>query len=170
MVNRMKLAAAVVLLAGMIGARAEGKKPADPPFDDTVFVKTAAIAGMTEIEIAKAAVAHTKNADVKKFAEGLIHDHTKSDGELAAAAKAAGITVPDKIDDAHQKQIDGFKNYKGDNFDRDFLATQVQAHTKVIELFTQASKEAKHAEIKDFAKKTLPTLQTHLETAKKLQK
>ena len=39
-----------------------------------------------------------------------------------------------------------------------------------IALFTRASKELKNTELKDFATKTLPHLQHHLEEAKRLQK
>ncbi len=170
MVRRMKFVVAVALLAGVIGARAEDRKAADEPFDDTAFVKTAASGGMAEVEVAKIAATQAKNDDVKKFAEMLVKDHTKANEELKSAAKAANIAVPEKIDDKHQKHVDTFKNYKGTNFDKDFVKHEVADHTEAVALFTRASKEAKNKELKDFATKALPTLQKHLEEAKKLDK
>lgn len=41
-------------------------------------------------------------------------------------------------------------------------------HEKDIKEFTRASQEAKTVQVKDFAAKTLPTLQSHLDEAKKL--
>jgi len=170
MVRRMKLVAALALLAGVIGARAEDKKPGEQPFDDTVFVKTAASDGMHEVELGKIATAKAKSDDVKKFAEMMVKDHGKANEELKAAAKAASIEVPDKINETHQKEIDRFKEFKGDNFDREYVKHQVKDHTDAVALFTRASKEAKNKELKDFATKTLPTIQKHLEEAKKLDK
>jgi putative membrane protein len=164
----MKLVAVVALLACVIGVRAEDKPAV--PFDDVSFVQMAAIASMTEVELGKIATAHTKNDDVKKFADLMVKDHTKANEDLKVAAKSANIAVPDKVDDKHQKQIDTFKNYKGTNFDGDFLKEMVTDHTQATALFTQASKEAKHKELRDFAAKTLPVFQGHLEQAKKLSK
>jgi len=168
MMRKMMLVAAVALLAGVFGASAEDKRA--QPFDDTVFVKTAAISGMSEVHLGELAATTTKNEDVKNLAEMTVKDHTAANAELKAAAKDAGIEVPTKIDDAHQKQYEGFKAYKGDNFDRDYVKTLVQSHTQSVALYTQASKEAKNPALKDFATKTLPTLKKHLDMAKKLDK
>lgn len=168
MAHKTKLVAAVMLLAVVIGVRADDKKPANQVFNDAEFVKMAASDGMHEVELGKLAQTMAKNDGVKKFAEQLVNDHTKSNESLKSAAKAANIPVPDKISEHHQKEIDRFKNYKGTDFDKDFIQHEVKDHTQAIALFTQASKEAKHKEIKDFATATLPVLQQHLETAKKL--
>jgi len=169
MVRKTTLVAAVALLAVVIGVRAEDKPPADA-FDDATFVKMAANDGMHEVELGKIAQVQAKNDDVKKFAETMVKDHTKANEELKTAAKAANIAVPDKIDDKHQKEIDRFKDYKGTNFDADYMKHMVTDHTEAVTLFTRASKEAKNKELKDFATKTLPTIQAHLEQAKKLSK
>jgi len=169
MIRKMMLVASAALLAGTVcsfGARAEEKAA----FDDNVFVQKAVIGGMSDVYLSELAASNAKNVDVKKFAAALLKDHSTTNEALLAAAKAAMIEVPTKLDAPHQKQYDGFKDYKGDNFDRDFVKTIVQGHTKCVALFTQASKEAKNPGIKEFATKTLPTLQKHLETAKNLDK
>jgi putative membrane protein len=168
MLRKMMWVGAVTLLATAAGTRADDKKAA--PFDDATFVRTAAIAGMFEVHLGKLAAERTKNDDVKKFAEMMVKDHTAANEELKAAAKAAGIAVPDKIDDAHQQKYEAFKAYKGKDFDGDYMKQMVKDHTDAVALFTQASKEAKHKELRDFATKTLPVIQGHLDKAKKLSK
>jgi len=170
MAHKRKLITAIALLAVVVGVRAEDKPPPAEAFDDAGFVKMAAIDGMHEVELGKIAQAQAKNDDVKKFAAQLVKDHGKANEELKTAAKAASIAVPDKIDDKHQKHIDAFKNYKGTNFDQDYMKHMVSDHTEAVALFTRASKEAKNKELKDFATRTLPTIQGHLEQAKKLSK
>jgi putative membrane protein len=171
MLQKTKLIGALAILAAVIGARADDKPPAgDQPFDDTTFVKMAASDGMHEVELGKIGTAKAKNDDVKKFAEMMVKDHTKANEELKAAAKAANITVPEGLDEKHQKHVDHFKNYKGTDFDADYMKHMVTDHTEAVALFTRASKEAKNTELKDFATKTLPVIQGHLEQAKKLSK
>jgi putative membrane protein len=168
MLRKTTLVAALAVLAGVIGVRADDKPGAQ--FDDTVFVKTAAIDGMHEVQLGKIAEAQAKNDAVKKFAQMLVKDHTKANGDLKAAAKAANIAVPTELDEKHKKHLEFFKNYKGTNFDQDFVKHEVTDHTEAVALFTRASKEAKNKDIKNFATATLPALQKHLEEAKKLNK
>lgn len=169
MFHRLKLFAAIVLAVGALGARADDKKPAEP-FDDAAFVKMAAIDGMHEVALGKIGTEKATSADVKKLAETLVRDHHKANEELKAAAKAANISVPEKLDEKHQKHLDRFKDYKGDSFDRDFTKHLVADHTEAVVLFSRASKEAKNPQIRAFAAKTLPVIQGHLDRAAKLSK
>jgi putative membrane protein len=170
MLRKMSLFAAAALFVSVLSARADDKKPADQPFDDALFVKMAASDGLHEVELGKIGAAQAKSAEVKKFAETMVKDHTKANEELKTAAKAANLAVPEKIDAKHQKHIDTFKNYKGADFDTAYVKHMVEDHTEAVELFTRASKEAKNPQLKDFATKTLPVIQAHLEQAKKLGK
>jgi len=170
MMSKMMCAAAVALLAGAIGTRADETKPVDLPFDDARFVQMAASDGMHEVELGKIGAAHTKNDDVKKFAERMVKDHSKANDDLKIAAKAADLPVPSKINETHQKHIDMFKDYKGTNFDADYMKHMVFDHTEALVLFARASKEAKNKDIQDFATRTLPVVQDHLEQAQKISK
>jgi len=165
MKRAMSVAAALALLTGLAAGRAEDKKA----FDDNTFVAMAASGGMHEVELGKIAAGRAKNEDVKKFAQKMVDDHSKANDELRAAAKEAAIPVPDKMLEKHQKDVDTFKNYKGDNFDRDYVSHMVKDHEQDVKLFTRASKEAKNPQVKAFAQKTLPVLQGHLEQVKKIQ-
>lgn len=172
MLHRKTLAFAVALLAAGLSAgltaRADDKdkKAADGPLDDATFVKMAASDGMHEVVLNKLALTKSTNADIKKFAEQMVKDHTKANEDLKAAAKAAGVEVPAAIMEKHQKHIDMLS--KSEHFDQDFAKHMVSDHEEAVALFTKASKELKNKDLKDFATKTLPTLQHHLEMAKKL--
>ena len=165
MFRTTRLAALVALLATAAGARAD-----DKPFDDATFVKKATIGGMYEVALGEVIAPKAKNDDVKKFAERMVKDHTAANEDLKAIARAAGIEAPAKLDDKHQQKIDMFKTYKGTNLDQDYVKDMVKDHEEDVDLFTRASKEAKNPAIRDFATKTLPTLQKHLEMVRKLDK
>jgi putative membrane protein len=168
MLWKLKCVAVLALGTGTLAARADDNKPDDQPFDDATFVRMAAIDGMTEVALGKIVAAQAKSDDVKKFAEKMVKDHTKADEQLKTAAKSAGLALPDAPDEKHQKHIDKFKNYKGTDFDTDYIKFMVDDHTKAVALFTRASKEAKNPAIKDFATQTLPVVQQHLDIAKKI--
>ena len=135
---------------------------------DQEFVTKAASSGKAEVAIGKAGQEKAQNADVKKFADRVVTDHTKANEELMRIAKDAEINIPDRPAAEHANKV---KHFEGDtrNFDREFVNHMVDSHTKGVELFTKASKELKNEQLRSFAEKTLPTLKEHLAIAKRLQ-
>lgn len=133
-------------------------------------MKTAAIGGTYDLRLSYLVGTLCKNSDVRTFAASIAADRIGASVGLKGAAKDAGIDLPTKLDDVHQKRYEGFKDYKGDNLERDFVKAMVQRHADGVALFTQASKEAKNPAVKEFATTTLATLQKRLEEAKKLDK
>ena len=141
------------------------KKPADTPaakpVTDAEFVVIAASSGMYEVESSKMAKERAASEAVKKFADHMITDHTKANKELTAAAKKAGLGLPVQMLDSDIRQLNALRGKTGAEFDRLYIMQQVQAHDDAVALFETESKNAKAAEIKDFATKTLPTLKEH---------
>jgi len=151
---------------GTAVARTEGEERTKA-LTDNEFVMKAASSGMAEVAIGKMGQEKAKNADVKKFADRVVTDHTKANEELTRIAKDAGISVPDKPDSAHEEKVKHFHDGAKD-FDKEFVHHMVESHTKGVDLFTKASKELKNEKLRSFAEKTLPTLKEHLSMAKQL--
>lgn len=137
-------------------------------FSDEMFVRKAASGGMHEVELGQVVSTRVKSADVKAFAERMVTDHTKANQKLKAAAETAGIAVPEKMTEKQQKELARFKDLKGGELDREYIAHMVKDHEEDVALFREASQRAKNTELKKFASDTLPTLQEHLKVAKQL--
>jgi len=147
----------------------EDKKPAEKPFDDGEFVQKAASGGLHEVALGKIAASRAKLSAVKKFGERMVTDHSKANEALKKAAAAAGLSVPEMMNEQHQKEVDRFKNYSGSDFDGDFIKHAIVDHEEDVALFSRASKAAVNPAIKDFATQTLPVVREHLKVAKKIQ-
>ena len=61
---------------------------------------------------------------------------------------------------------DGMAKLNGAEFDRAYMKHMVDEHHQDIREFEKASKSASDSDIKAFAARTLPTLQSHLELAR----
>jgi putative membrane protein len=134
------------------------------------FIKEAAMSDMLEIEAAR--VAQQKgNADEKKFAEQMITDHSKTSSELKGMVdgelKAA---IPAALDDSSQKKLDKLKDAKPEDFAGQYDPMQVSAHKDAVSLFERYAKGGDNSRLKDWAGKTLPALQHHLEMAQAMDK
>ena len=136
---------------------------------DEAFMKDAAQAGAAEIEASKLATTKARNADVKAFATTMIADHTKVADELKALAATKNVNLPDGASVKQKAEIKLIDAGDNDKFDERYTkAFGIKAHEETIQLFEEASREAKDPEVKAWAQKTLPGLKHHLEMAKAL--
>ena len=135
------------------------------------FVKEAATSDMLEIAAAK--IAEEKGgAPEKKFASQMITDHTKTTSDLKALVSSGDVKaeIPGSLDDASQKKLDKLRDTKPADFASEYDPMQVSAHKDAVSLFERYSKSGDNPKLKDWAGKTLPALQHHLEMAQALDK
>jgi putative membrane protein len=128
-------------------------------------------AGMLEVEASKRATDRATRAEVKQFADMMVKDHGKAGEALKQLATSRGLTLPDKLDAAHQAKLDKLSRAQKADFDKLYSQTVgTPAPKESVSLFDKTSKGAKDAEVKSFAAKTLPTLKEHLAHAQQLDR
>jgi putative membrane protein len=148
--------------AASIAADAEKAVPAP-----AVFVKKAALDGMTEVALGKVALSKSQNSEVRTFAKRMVTDHGKANMELASIAQSKGLEAPKSLDAEHQAMVDELKDKSGAEFDQAYSSHMNMDHSKAIALFEGASKSS-DADLAGFARKTLPTLKEHKQLVQKL--
>jgi putative membrane protein len=130
------------------------------------FTMAAASGGMMEVEAAKLAQQNASSKDVKDLAGVILNDHSKANSELKKLAESKNIAVPAAMSSEHQAHLDMLRNKTGADFDAAYLNMMDQDHQKDIEMFQQASTTLTDSDLKNFASKTLPTLQKHAKNVK----
>ena len=135
------------------------------------FVKEAVMSDMLEIESSK--IAEQKgNSDEKKFAQQMIADHTKTSSALKSMVTSGDLQaeIPAALDSSSQSKLDKLRDAKPETFPSQYDPMQVSAHKDAVSLFTRYAKSGDNPKLKDWAGKTLPALQHHLEMAQALDK
>jgi putative membrane protein len=134
------------------------------------FIEKAGAGGLAEVEMGELGAKKATNGQVKSFAKQIVTDHKKAHEELLAAAKGKG-EVPASRDAMHKAMMDKFQQQEaGKEFDRDYMEQMVADHKTDIELFETAADDTKlDAELRAYAKKTLPTLRDHLKQAQTIE-
>jgi putative membrane protein len=151
---------------GTTGAKPEGAMPSSGAGADAMFMRTAAMDGMAEVEHGRLAAQNAMQDDVKQFAQRMVADHGKAGDELKALASQKNVTLPTELDAKHKAMQDKLSKMKGADFDRAYMAHMVTAHQQAVALFEKEASGGKDAEAKAWAGKTLPTLQEHLKMAR----
>lgn len=137
---------------------------------DTAFVNAAADAGMLEVQLGKLAAAKGTSAEVKKFGQSMVNDHTKANDELKNLAGKKGLQVPKTLSSKAQKTYEDVSKKTGADFDKGYAALMVKDHQEVIGKFKKESESGEDAEIKAWAKGKLSTLEHHLMMAQEMDK
>lgn len=137
--------------------------------DDSRFVLEASMTGLFELEASRVALDKTESKAVEAFASTLVQDHSMANAKLAEIAEMKGVAVPLDLDrDRAAKLRQLSESTAGANFDAAYLEAMKQAHEVALNLFSTASQSARDRDIKQFAKKTLPTLESHGKAASQL--
>jgi putative membrane protein len=156
------IAAAVVVA---MSAPAYAQKKDAHPMNDHHFVMDVAHVGMAEVELGKLATEKASSAEVKKFGQQMVDDHTKAGDELKSLAQTKNITWPTGMDAKHAAVRDRLAKLSGEGFDRAYMQEMVAGHRAAVTAFRTESTTGKDAEVKAWAAKTLPTIQEHLKQA-----
>lgn len=178
----LALSCGVAMAAGDTSQRTAGDKPATADSSGTTantaylidhdrsFMEQAAYAGNAEVEQSRLAVQTTRNAEVRRFAEQMIKDHTQANAELISVARQHDIKLPTTVDDAHRKVLDQLGRLASPQFDTAYMNQMIADHEQVITLFTQQSASGKNDVLRAWASKKLPHLQDHLNLAREIRK
>jgi putative membrane protein len=172
--TRRILFAACLALAGTAcivqAACAAADKPAAALSDkDRDFVKKAAIAGMAEVEQGKMAEQKAADAEVRKFAATMVADHGKANDKLKSLAQSRGWELPGAIDGAAKSTLDSLRAKSGAAFDQAYADGMRKDHDQAVHMFRDAAARADDADLRRFAKDTLPTLHHHKKMAYQLK-
>lgn len=130
---------------------------------DAKFTTEAAVGGMAEVELGKLALEKSSNPQVKEFATMMVKDHGMANTELMAIAKQKNITLPSTVDDEHKKKMEDLSKKTGTDFDKAYVSAMVDGHKSTLKLMEDESKDGKDADLKAFATKTAPIVQSHLQ-------
>lgn len=132
------------------------------------FVTKASVAGMFEVETSNVALTHSSDADVKAFAKQMVTDHTAAGNTLKTIAAKEGLKPATALDSNHQEKLDELKTASKDDFNDTYISLQEDAHDDAVSLFGDYAKNGDNAALKQFAAKTLPTLEKHKAHIEKL--
>lgn len=134
------------------------------------FVQKASLSNMFEIEASKLALERSQVQAVKDFAQMLVDAHTASLAELTSLSSSAMVTPPTALDASYNDKLDALRNAKVEDFDDVYIDQQTEVHENSANNLKGFSENGQDAGLRAFAAKVLPTVETHLETVRALDK
>jgi putative membrane protein len=135
---------------------------------DQTFVTDGTQVIATQRDAARIAASRSTDRDVKAFAERVSNDNAKISDALRAASPR-GVDVPKNDPDA--AVLASINNLRGAEFDRTYIEQVALAgEQKALSAFQAEIASGRDEQLKDAARKALPTIQQHYAMAQDLAK
>lgn len=161
------LVLAVLELSAGVGAAAaaeQGKKA----LKEELFLMKTAQTQKGEVALGKLAARRASSEEVKQFGRKMIEDYEKANQEIRRLAYSQGVELPTGIAARQKEKAEHFSQLSGKEFDRAYIGYMLWDHIKDVVEFEHDASELKNPQVKQWARKTLPTLKEHLTIAKHL--
>jgi putative membrane protein len=143
---------------------------ASPDDPDSQFAMKAASGGMGEVKLGQLALDKGSNSAVRDFGTRMVTDHSKANQQLKTVAAQSNMTLPSDVSKAEQATYERLSKLSGADFDKAYAREMVRDHEEDVAEFQTESMSGKNDALRDFAARTLPTLQSHLQQAREMQK
>lgn len=142
---------------------------------DADFIREHVAMGESEVALGRLAAQKGTHAEVKRFGEMMVRDHTAAGQELKqihsqlAATNAENRTTTDTdARDDHKDALEDLQGLSGREFDQKYMDLMVDHHEKAVNELERRAENGS-TEVRQWAAKTLPKVQQHLEQAKTIK-
>ena len=143
--------------------------------NDAQIASIVVTANQVDVDAGRLAASASRNAEVKKFAQLMVTDHSGVNKQAVALVTKLKVTPEDNptsqsLKSGGQENVKNLKTLKGKAFDKAYIDHEVAYHQQVLDAVDKTLlPSAKNEELKALITKVRPAFVAHLEHAKMLQ-
>lgn len=142
----------------------------DTPIDQVVesFLIKIAESRIMDFEEGRTAQEKSTVDAIKDYGSLMVHDQSKMLADLHALAASKHITLPNTPDERQQKALADLQQEEGKSFDKKFIKMMIIDHKRDVKKLKKAT-ESHDLEVRAFAQKYLPVVESHLDDIQKIR-
>ena len=129
---------------------------------DVKFIEEAAQGNRSEVVLGRLASKRGFSADIRKFGEQMVRDHSRALADLKVIAMRKHIPITTTVNAEDAALYRRLSRLTGRAFDRAYRTAMIEDHEKDTAEFVVASNRASDPEVRAYAKKVLARLWDHL--------
>ncbi|GAB0112563.1 DUF4142 domain-containing protein [Acidisoma sp. C75] len=135
---------------------------------DSRFVTHASAINQAEIMLGKLAERRGQTAQEQSYGQMLVQDHTQSEMALKGIADASMLPLAKQPGPMMRSVYKELASAPAGSFDAMFNRIAVRGHQEAIHLYRMEAHSGQNPALRQFAMKSLPVLQAHLQTAESM--
>lgn len=141
----------------------QGPKPPKPE----EFAGAVAESDGYELAAAQTALAQSRDARVRSFAEQMISDHQQMARTFREAAKASGLEAPSpRVGGDQARFLGSLQSLRGVDFDREYFRQQALAHASALATLRGYVAKGADPSLRQAAASRAPMVEQHLRAAR----
>ena len=135
------------------------------------FVRMAGASDLYEIQSSQALLQSSQNANLRRFAQTMIENHTQTTATVTAAARDAGMTPPEPALDARKTEmVRQLQAAQGTERDRLYVEQQLMAHQEALALHGGYAENGDTPQLRRAAATARPIVERHLNEIQAMQR
>ena len=151
-----------------VGQGSGTRRSSNTNASDQQFLKKAADDNLAEVEMARLALQKASSQQVKNFAQTMVKDNGKARDQLEKIGSSKRVDLPKGLSAKNKATKDRLAKFSGEQFDNAYMAEMLKEHKEDVATFSRERNSAQDMDIKEFAEKSLPTLESHLKQAESI--
>jgi predicted outer membrane protein len=132
------------------------------------FLYSAYQVGKAEIVLAHLASLKTSDQEVADFAQRMIDDHTQANQKIVQLAEQDRVGLFKELSAKQKLALLALLTKSGSDFDKSYMDTNVAGHQQAVDEAKTAAQQASLSDVRNFAENLLPSLQTHIALAQRV--
>ena len=134
------------------------------------FAQAAAQSDGYESAAAQAALAQSRNPQVRAFANQMLADHARIAKAMRDAAAASGLPPPEPhVGGDQMRFLAGLQSVRGSAFDAEYARQQVLVHTGTLTTMRSYAAKGSDANLRRAAVFAVPIVEHHLQMARRMR-
>ncbi len=139
-----------------------------PSMADQAFIRQMFQSDAVEMQLGQMAQEKSQSDDVKQFAEKMVENRKRLDGQLAPLAKRLDVDEPKGPDKKSKQEIAKLESLSGPQFDQEYIRVVEKGHEKDVKSFKQAARSARDPGLQHTAATDEPIIEQHLQAIQKI--
>jgi putative membrane protein len=137
-----------------VGVTADGKLIRDVITDDLLETRLGQIAQQKAV-----------NPSVRQFAQQMVSDHSRMQGEWTSMASQNGMSVNPQLDNSDKAKVDQLNRLSGAAFDQAYMNLMIQGHQEALNRLQYEGQYAQSTPVRARVANDLPLVRDHLQAA-----
>ncbi|HEY2586433.1 MAG TPA: DUF4142 domain-containing protein [Tepidisphaeraceae bacterium] len=161
------------VLTGLTAWAASSENTKKLDSQEEAFLRTAAQDDVFEIRLGEYAADHAALSETKQFGRQMATDHQADLKQIEQLAQDHGVDLKTHDNDLTPQQktvYDRLTTRPGKDFDKEYTKLALAEHNRMISLYQRQRDHAADVDIREYAGKTVPSLEQHKQMATDTQK
>jgi len=135
---------------------------------DAEFVRDISADHHLEIDLGQLAQKKGRSSAVKQFGQRMVADYTTMENRWVSMASNNGMKLKPGYGKLHRKKLTRLQKLSGNEFDREYMKTEIKNHQDYLEYFQKEGRGANSASVRNQVGSDLPLMEQHLSLAKQV--